>query len=259
MNRVQVTGVDTSTLPKLTTKELNELLKRIAEGDDEARELFVRANMRLVLSLVGRFPRAQENADDMFQVGMVGLIKALNNFDHSLGVCFSTYAVPMIIGEIKRCLRDRTGVKVSRSLRDIAYKALQAREMLEEGNRQPELVEIADEIGIPLKDVACALDAVSDTLSFYDTVFGDDDGDGMLLVDQLADQKENSESWTEKIALGEALKHVPERELMVVKMRYYEGKTQVEISKLTGISQAQVSRLEKSAIAKLKRCMDACD
>ena len=259
MNRVQVTGVDTSTLPKLTTKELNELLIRIAEGDDEARELFVRANMRLVLSLVGRFPRAQENADDMFQVGMVGLIKALNNFDHSLGVCFSTYAVPMIIGEIKRCLRDRTGVKVSRSLRDIAYKALQAREMLEEGNRQPELVEIADEIGIPLKEVACALDAVSDTLSFYDPVFGDDDGDGMLLVDQLADQKENSESWTEKIALGEALKHVPERELMVVKMRYYEGKTQVEISKLTGISQAQVSRLEKSAIAKLKKCMDVCD
>lgn len=253
MNRVCVTGVDTSSLPKLTTKESNELLKKISKGDEDARELFIKANMRLVLSLVGRFPRAQENADDMFQVGMVGLIKALNNFDCSLGVCFSTYAVPMIIGEIKRCLRDRTGVKVPRSLRDTAYKALKAREYLEEGDHQPELVEIAEEIGISLKDVACALDAVSDTVSFYDPVFGDDDGEGMLLLDQIADQKENSDRWSEQIALCEALKTVPERELKVVKLRYYEGKTQVEISAITGISQAQVSRLEKSAIERLRK------
>ncbi len=257
MNRVCVTGVDTSTLPKLSVKESNELLKKIAEGDSKARELFICANMRLVLSIIGRFPNAQENADDMFQVGMVGLLKALNNFDHSLGVCFSTYAVPMIIGEIKRCLRDRTGVKVSRSLRDTAYKALKAREMLEENNRQPELVEIAEEIGLSVNEVACALDAVSDTVSFYDPVFGDDDGEGMLLLDQIADKNENAERWTEKIALEEALKLVPEREMSVVKMRYYEGKTQVEISEITGISQAQISRLEKSAIGRLKKCL--CD
>ncbi len=257
MSRVCVTGVDTSTLPKLTVKESNQLLEQISKGDLNARELFITANMRLVLSIIGRFPRAQENADDLFQVGMVGLLKALNNFDYSLGVCFSTYAVPMIIGEIKRCLRDRTGVKVSRSLRDTAYKALKAREMLEDDNHQPELVEIAEEIGLPVGEVACALDAVSDTVSFYDPVYGDDDGEGMLLLDQIADVKENCEKWTERIALDEALKLVPERELNVIKMRYYEGKTQVEISKSTGISQAQVSRLEKSAISKLRNVL--CD
>lgn len=255
MNRVCVTGLDTSTLPKLTTKELNALLERISQGDNDARELFINANMRLVLSLVGRFPRAEENADDMFQVGMVGLIKALNNFDFSLGVCFSTYAVPMIIGEIKRCLRDRTGIKVSRNLRDTAYKALRARELLEENNKEPLMEEIAEEIGIPLSEVACALDAVSDTLSFYDPVFSGDADEGMMLLDQIADQKENSDRWAENIALEEALTLVPEREVQIVKMRYYEGKTQVEISAMTGISQAQVSRLEKSAIERLRRCL----
>jgi RNA polymerase sporulation-specific sigma factor len=255
MNKVCVTGLDTSTLPKLSAKELSALLERISKGDSEARELFIRANMRLVLSLVGRFPRAEENADDMFQVGMVGLIKALNNFDYNLGVCFSTYAVPMIVGEIKRCLRDRTGIKVSRSLRDTAYKALRAREMLEDGNKEPLMEEIAQEIGVSLSEVACALDAVSDTLSFYDPVFGNDVEEGMMLLDQIADQKENSDKWAENIALEEALAIVPEREIQIVKMRYYEGKTQVEISAMTGISQAQVSRLEKSAINRLRRCL----
>lgn len=255
MNKVCVTGLDTSTLPKLSAKELSALLERISKGDSEARELFIRANMRLVLSLVGRFPRAEENADDMFQVGMVGLIKALNNFDYNLGVCFSTYAVPMIVGEIKRCLRDRTGIKVSRSLRDTAYKALRAREMLEDGNKEPLMEEIAQEIGVSLSEVACALDAVSDTLSFYDPVFGGDVEEGMMLLDQIADQKENSDKWAENIALEEALAIVPEREIQIVKMRYYEGKTQVEISAMTGISQAQVSRLEKSAINRLRRCL----
>jgi RNA polymerase sporulation-specific sigma factor len=255
MNKVCVTGLDTSTLPKLSAKELSALLERISKGDREARELFIRANMRLVLSLVGRFPRAEENADDMFQVGMVGLIKALNNFDYNLGVCFSTYAVPMIVGEIKRCLRDRTGIKVSRSLRDTAYKALRAREMLEDGNKEPLMEEIAQEIGVSLSEVACALDAVSDTLSFYDPVFGNDVEEGMMLLDQIADQKENSDKWAENIALEEALAIVPEREIQIVKMRYYEGKTQVEISAMTGISQAQVSRLEKSAINRLRRCL----
>lgn len=255
MNKVCVTGLDTSTLPKLSAKELSALLERISKGDSEARELFIRANMRLVLSLVGRFPRAEENADDMFQVGMVGLIKALNNFDYNLGVCFSTYAVPMIVGEIKRCLRDRTGIKVSRSLRDTAYKALRAREMLEDGNKEPLMEEIAQEIGVSLSEVACALDAVSDTLSFYDPVFGGDVEEGMMLLDQIADQKENSDKWAENIALEEALAIVPEREIQIVKLRYYEGKTQVEISAMTGISQAQVSRLEKSAINRLRRCL----
>ena len=161
----------------------------------------------------------------------------------------------MIIGEIKRCLRDRTGIKVSRNLRDTAYKALRARELLEENNKEPLMEEIAEEIGIPLSEVACALDAVSDTLSFYDPVFSGDADEGMMLLDQIADQKENSDRWAENIALEEALTLVPEREVQIVKMRYYEGKTQVEISAMTGISQAQVSRLEKSAIERLRRCL----
>ena len=255
MNRVSITGIDTSPLPKLSLKESEELLRRISEGDDNARELFLKANMRLVLSIVGRFSSSHENADDMFQAGMVGLVKSLNNFDYSYGVCFSTYAVPMIMGEIKRFLRDRNGIKVPRSMRDTAYKALKAREMLENSNVQTELVEIAEEIGIPLRDVACALDAVSDTVSFYDPVFGDDDPDGLLILDQLADPKENPDRWTENIALNEALKCVPEREKLVLTLRYFEGKTQVEISQITGISQAQVSRIEKSAIDKLKKCL----
>ena len=255
MNRVSITGIDTSTLPKLSLKESEELLRRISEGDDNARELFLKANMRLVLSIVGRFSNSHENADDMFQAGMVGLVKSLNNFDYSYGVCFSTYAVPMIMGEIKRFLRDRNGIKVPRSMRDTAYKALKTREMLENSNVQTELVEIAEEIGIPLRDVACALDAVSDTVSFYDPVFGDDDPDGLLILDQLADPKENPDRWTENIALNEALKCVPEREKLVLTLRYFEGKTQVEISQITGISQAQVSRIEKSAIDKLKKCL----
>ncbi|MBO5982882.1 MAG: sigma-70 family RNA polymerase sigma factor, partial [Clostridia bacterium] len=170
MNRVYITGIDTSTLPKLSVEESNRLLERISKGDIEARELFLNANIRLVLSIVGRFSGVHENADDMFQAGMIGLIKSLNNFDYSYGVCFSTYAVPMIMGEIRRFLRDRNGIKVPRSMRDTAYKALKAREMMNEGNLQVELVEVAEEIGIPLKEVACALDAVSDTVSFYDPV-----------------------------------------------------------------------------------------
>ena len=255
MNRVYITGIDTSALPKLSVEESNSLLERISNGDFEARELFLNANIRLVLSIVGRFSGVHENADDMFQAGMIGLIKSLNNFDYNYGVCFSTYAVPMIMGEIKRFLRDRNGIKVPRSMRDTAYKALKAREMMNEGNLQVELVEVAEEIGIPLKEVACALDAVSDTVSFYDPVFGDGDPDGLLLLDQIADPKENPDRWAENIALGEALKGVSDREKMVLTMRYFEGKTQVEISQSTGISQAQVSRIEKSAIDKMKRCM----
>ena len=256
MHKVTISGIDTSSLPKLSAAKSRELLDRIGEGDEEARELFLRANMRLVLSVVGRFSASRENADDLFQAGMVGMMKALNNFDRTLGMRFSTYAVPMIIGEIRRYLRDRTGVKVPRSMRDTAYKALKAREKLVENRMEdPALTEIAAEIGADMRQVACALDAVSEPVSFFEPAFSDGE-DGMQLIDQLADEKENADSWSERIALAEALKQVPERELAVLKMRYFDGKTQNEISEKVGVSQAQVSRLEKSAVARLKKLME---
>ena len=225
------------------------------KGDETAKELFLRANMRLVLSIVGRFPKTQESADDLFQVGMVGMMKALNNFDRTLGMRFSTYAVPMIIGEIRRFLRDRTGIKVPRSLRDTAYRALKAREsIVENTSREPELNEIADEIGVSERVVACALDAVSEPVSFYEPVFSDGE-EGMQLFDKIADGKENSDLWSEKLSLEAALKTVPERELGVLRLRYFEGKTQMEISNLVGVSQAQVSRLEKSAVERLRKAL----
>ena len=256
MHKVTICGIDTSTLPRLTTARSEELLALIEKGDAAAKELFLRANMRLVLSVVGRFSASQENADDLFQAGMVGMMKALNNFDRSLGMRFSTYAVPMIIGEIRRSLRDRTGIKVPRSMRDTAYKALKAREKIVESTmKDPGLTEIAEEIGIDMRQVACALDAVSEPVSFFEPAFSDGE-DGMQILDQLADEKENADLWSEKIALVEALKQVPERELAVLKMRYFDGKTQNEISEKVGVSQAQVSRLEKSAVARLRKLLD---
>ncbi len=255
MGRVFISGIDTSMLPRISAKECDELLLRIRAGDSEAKDLFLRANMRLVLSCVQRFSKSSESPDDLFQVGMVGLLKALSNFDVTLNVKFSTYAVPMIIGEMKRAMRDRTTIKVSRSIRDTAYKALKAREALSYNNaKDPTMLEIANEIGIPLGEVACALDAVSEPISFYEPVYSDGE-ESIEIIDQLADNKENSDNWTEKIDLFEAMKDVPERELEVVKLRYFDGKTQVEISDIVGISQAQVSRLEKSALAKLRFAM----
>lgn len=255
MRKVTICGMDTSSLPKLSAAESEELLRRIGEGDEEAKERFLNANMRLVLSVVGRFSASRESADDLFQAGMVGMMKALNNFDRSLGMRFSTYAVPMIIGEIRRTLRDRTGVKVPRSLRDLAYKALKAREKIVETDmRDPALTEIAEEIGVTMRDVACALDAVSEPVSFFDPAFSDEE-DGMQIMDKLSDERENADVWSERISLAEALKEVPERELSVLKMRYFDGKTQNEISERIGVSQAQVSRLEKSAVSRLKKLM----
>lgn len=255
MRKVTICGMDTSSLPRLSAAESEELLRRIGEGDEEAKERFLNANMRLVLSVVGRFSASRESADDLFQAGMVGMMKALNNFDRSLGMRFSTYAVPMIIGEIRRTLRDRTGVKVPRSLRDLAYKALKAREKIVETDmRDPALTEIAEEIGVTMRDVACALDAVSEPVSFFDPAFSDEE-DGMLIMDKLSDERENADVWSERISLAEALKEVPERELSVLKMRYFDGKTQNEISERIGVSQAQVSRLEKSAVSRLKKLM----
>ncbi len=256
MFKVNICGIDTQSLPKITAKECDELIKKIQNGDEQAKEYFLRANMRLVLSVVGRFSKAQECPDDLFQVGMVGMLKALYNFDTTLSVRFSTYAVPMIIGEIKRSLRDHNSIKVSRSVRDTAYRALKAREKLvENAVKEPELYEIAEEIGVPIREVACALDAVSEPISFYEPVFSDGE-DGMEIIDQIADKKENADNWSENIALNEALKEVPERELEILKMRYYLGKTQIEISEKVGMSQAQVSRLEKNAVQRLRKILE---
>lgn len=253
MSKVVITGVNTSQLPKLTGKELNELMQKIKQGDPKAREQFAICNMRLVLSVVGRFSGRKENSDDIFQVGCVGLMKAIDNFDTTLGVKFSTYAVPMIIGEIKRFLRDNNSIRVSRSLRDIAYKALKAREELaRENDNEPSITQIAERLNLELKQVAVALEAISDPLSLGDPVYNDGD-DTIYLQDQLSDQKHSEENWIENINLKSALKKLNGREKQIVLMRYFIGKTQMEVSEEIGISQAQVSRLEKNAIEEIKK------
>lgn len=250
-NKVVICGIDTSKLPKATNQELVELMKRIKKGEENAREQFIMYNMRLVLSICGRFQTTKNNIDDVFQVGTIGLIKAIDNFNPDIGVRFSTYAVPMIIGEIRRFLRDNNSVKVTRSLRDIAYKALSARERLQKNScDEPSLSDIASEIEVPLSDVAFALDAISEPLSLYDTVYNDEDGN-FLVLDQLKDPT-NEDSWLEKTALKEALVSLNSREREILILRYFKGKTQTEISNEIGISQAQVSRLEKNAIKILK-------
>lgn len=250
-NKVVICGIDTSKLPKATNQELIELMKKIKKGEESAREQFIMYNMRLVLSICGRFQTTKNNIDDVFQVGTIGLIKAIDNFNPDIGVRFSTYAVPMIIGEIRRFLRDNNSVKVTRSLRDIAYKALSARERLQKNScDEPSLSDIASEIEVPLSDVAFALDAISEPLSLYDTVYNDEDGN-FLVLDQLKDPT-NEDSWLEKTALKEALVSLNSREREILILRYFKGKTQTEISNEIGISQAQVSRLEKNAIKILK-------
>lgn len=250
-NKVVICGIDTSKLPKATNQELIELMKKIKKGEESAREQFIMYNMRLVLSICGRFQTTKNNIDDVFQVGTIGLIKAIDNFNPDIGVRFSTYAVPMIIGEIRRFLRDNNSVKVTRSLRDIAYKALSARERLQKNScDEPSLSDIASEIEVPLSDVAFALDAISEPLSLYETVYNDEDGN-FLVLDQLKDPT-NEDSWLEKTALKEALVSLNSREREILILRYFKGKTQTEISNEIGISQAQVSRLEKNAIKILK-------
>lgn len=250
-DKVTICGVETSGLPKLSEAEQQELMRRIKRGDEEAREKFIVGNMRLVLSLVRRFWAKKANADDVFQVGCVGLIKAINNFDESFGVRFSTYAVPMILGEIKRYLRDGNSLRVSRSIRDTAYKVLKVREKLEETSEDVTYDRIASEMNIAVSEVAYALDAISDPVSLYDPVYNKQ-GDTLLLMDQIFDEKNNDETWTEKAALYEAMTKLGERERAILFLRYFEGKTQTEISDEVGISQAQVSRLEKSALKRIK-------
>ena len=250
-DKVTICGVETSGLPKLSESEQQELMRRIKRGDEEAREKFIVGNMRLVLSLVRRFWAKKANADDVFQVGCVGLIKAINNFDESFGVRFSTYAVPMILGEIKRFIRDGNSLRVSRSIRDTAYRILKVREELEEKEDGVTYDRIAEQMHIAVSEVAYALDAISDPVSLYDPVYNKA-GDTLLLMDQIFDEKNNDEVWTEKAALYEAMQKLDEREKHILYLRYFEGKTQTEISGQVGISQAQVSRLEKNALKHIK-------
>ena len=251
MQKVEICGVDTSGLPRLTAKENEELMKKLKTGDKAAREKFIVGNMRLVLSLVKRFWAKNANADDVFQAGCVGLIKDIDNFDLSVGVKFSTYAVPMIIGEIKRYLRDGNSLRVSRSIRDTAYRVLKVREAIEERDEEATIDKIAAEMEVAVSEVVYALDAISDPVSLYDPVYNKA-GDTLLLMDQLCDEKNNDEVWTEHVALNEAMGRLGEREKRILFLRYYEGKTQTEISEEVGISQAQVSRLEKNALNNIR-------
>ncbi len=252
MQKVVICGVDTSGLPKLSQKENEELILRIKSGDADAREKFIVGNMRLVLSMIKRFKTKNSCADDVFQAGCVGLIKALDNFDVSVGVKFSTYAVPMIIGEIKRFLRDGNSLRVPRSIRDVAYQVLKAREAIEGRDEEATISRIAKEMQVAEREVVYALDAISDPVSLYEPVYNKA-GDALLLMDQLADEKNTDEIWTEHVALSEAMGKLGERERKILFLRYYEGKTQTEISEEVGISQAQVSRLEKNAIKTIRQ------
>lgn len=252
-NKVEICGVNTSKLPTLTKKEKDELFIKIKEGDTEAREKFIYGNLRLVLSVIQRFNNRGENADDLFQVGCIGLIKAIDNFDLSQGVQFSTYAVPMIIGEIRRYLRDNNSIRVSRSLKDIAYKALHIKERLvNENSREPTISEIAKEMELPKEDVVFALDAIADPISLFDPIYHDG-GEAIYVMDQVRDTKNVDENWLENIALSEAMKHIGEREKHILNLRFFQGRTQMEVAEEIGISQAQVSRLEKNALKQLRK------
>ena len=247
MRKVEICGVDTAGLPLLSAKESDALMRRLKEGDASAREKFIVGNMRLVLSLVKRFWASDANVDDVFQAGCIGLLKAIDNFDLSVGVRFSTYAVPMILGEIKRYLRDGNSLRVSRSIRDTAYKILKTREKLEEEHKEATIAKIAEAMRVREREVVYALDAISDPISLFEPVYNKS-GDQLLLMDQIADVKNNDEVWTERADLAEAMERLGERERRILYLRYFEGKTQTEISAEVGISQAQVSRLEKNAV-----------
>ncbi len=250
-NKVEISGVNTANLTVLKESEKNELLKRVKQGDMQAREELIRGNLRLVLSVIQRFMGRGESADDLFQVGCIGLIKAIDNFDISLDVRFSTYAVPMITGELRRYLRDNSHVRVSRSMRDLAYRAMQAKERLTvEKGCEPRIDDIAKEIGAPRKDVVIALEAISDPISLYEPVFSES-GDTIYVLDQLGDHNDDM-NWLNEISLKEAILGLGSREKRILNLRFFRGKTQVEVAKEIGISQAQVSRLEKGALNKIK-------
>ena len=250
-SKVVICGINTANLPKLSEEESLALLRRAKADDQNAREEFIVANMRLVLSIIKRFWAKNKSPDDVFQAGCIGLIKAMDNFDLSVGVKFSTYAVPMIIGEIKRLLRDANSMRVSRSIRDTAYQVLKTRGDIEKRDEEATLEKIASEMNVAVSEVVYALDAISDTVSLFDPVYNKA-GDELLLVDQIGDQKCSEENWTEKVAIDTAMTCLAERERKIIYLRYFEGKTQTEISREVGISQAQVSRLEKTALTQIK-------
>ncbi|MDY5578302.1 MAG: RNA polymerase sporulation sigma factor SigG [Lachnospiraceae bacterium] len=254
--KVEICGVNTSKLPILTNQEKEELFEKISQGDKEAREKFINGNLRLVLSIVQRFSNSNENVDDLFQIGCIGLIKALDNFDRSLQVKFSTYAVPMILGEIRRHLRDSSQIRVSRSLRDIAYKAIYMKEnYIKENQKEPTIQEIAQEIGVDKEDIVVAMDAIQSPVSLYEPVYNEG-GDTLYVMDQISDKKNKEEKWIEDISLSEAIKRLPERERQIVNLRFFRGKTQIEVATELSISQAQVSRLEKSALRTMRNYLD---
>jgi len=252
-NKVEICGVNTSKLPVLTNAEMQELFIKIKAGDMKAREKFINGNLRLVLSIIQRFNKRGEHVDDLFQVGCIGLIKAIDNFDLSQNVRFSTYAVPMIIGEIRRYLRDNNSIRVSRSLRDVAYKALQARDhLINKNSREPTIDEIAKELKLPKEEVVFALDAIQDPISLFEPIYHDS-GDAIFVMDQVKDDKSEDEVWLQGIALREALNKLNQREKMILNLRFYDGKTQMEVADEIGISQAQVSRLEKNALKHMRK------
>ena len=254
-NKVELCGVNTGQLPVLTEAEKRQLLTLAHAGDKAARARMVEGNLRLVLSVVQRFAQRGENLDDLFQVGCIGLIKAIDNFDPAQPVRFSTYGVPMIIGEIRRYLRDNSSIRVSRSMRDTAYRVLQAREKLQrEQQREPTVEQIARELGIRREEVVFAMDAVCDPVSLFEPIYSDG-GDAVCVMDQVRDNKNTDEDWLEQIALKEAMARLSERERQILALRYSDGKTQMEVSSEIGISQAQVSRLEKNAIKSIKKNM----
>lgn len=255
IKKVEICGVNTSKLPVLSNEEKEELFIEIKKGNEEARQKFIYGNLKLVLSVIKRFNNRNENVDDLFQVGCIGLIKAIDNFDLSQNVLFSTYAVPMIIGEIRRHLRDNNSIRVSRSLRDIAYKALQIKEkILNEQNREATIEDVAKELQIPKEEIAYALDAIQEPISLYEPVYNDG-ADALFLMDQVSDNKNTDDNWVEDIAISESLKKLNDREKMIIRKRFFDGKTQMEVADEIGISQAQVSRLEKTALSHMRKNM----
>ena len=253
VNKVELCGVNTSKLPLLKEEEKAELFRRIQEGDEEAREKYIKGNLRLVLSVIKRFEGSSENADDLFQIGCVGLMKAVDHFDPDRLVKFSTSAVPMIIGEIRRYLRDNSSIRVSRSLRDTAYKAIYAKEgYVRRYMKEPTVQEIADEIGIAKEDVVFALDAIQVPVSLHEPVYSDG-GDTLYVMDQVSDKKNREENWVEELSLDAAMERLNERERYIITLRFFEGKTQMEVAEQISISQAQVSRLEKNALKTMRK------
>lgn len=257
INKVEICGVNTAKLPVLSNKEKEALFIEIKNGDEKAREKFIHGNLRLVLSVIKRFYGRGENVDDLFQVGCIGLIKAIDNFDVTLNVQFSTYAVPMIVGEIRRYLRDNNSIRVSRSIRDLAYRVLSAKEKLTKQNeKEPTIEEIEKELNVPKEDIIISMDAIQEPISLQEPVYGDNT-DNIYVMDQISDKKNKEETWVEHLSLNDAIKKLNDREREIISLRFFSGKTQMEVAEMIGISQAQVSRLEKNALRTMRSYLTA--